>query len=38
LSRDEVMAETLGAHILTAKKMAWDIYRSQVHAWELAQY
>lgn len=42
LQRDEVVQDALGPHIyanfLDAKLIEWDIYRSQVHAWELDQY
>jgi glutamine synthetase len=42
LQQDEVIQEALGdhiyAHFLHAKRIEWDIYRSQVHQWELDQY
>lgn len=42
LEEDEVIQEALGPHIfanfLEAKQIEWDIYRSQVHQWELDQY
>jgi len=42
LAADEVMQEALGEHItrhfLEAKRIEWDIYRTQVHQWETEQY
>ncbi len=42
LEEDEVIQEALGHHIyanfMEAKQLEWDIYRSQVHQWELDQY
>lgn len=42
LEQDELVRETLGEHVYThflaAKRIEWDVYRSQVHAWELEQY
>lgn len=42
LEADPLMRETLGEHIFTrfleAKRIEWDIYRSQVHQWEVDQY
>jgi len=42
LARDEVVGEALGEHILTrfieAKRLEADLYRNQVHQWELDQY
>ncbi|MFW6294918.1 MAG: type I glutamate--ammonia ligase [Halanaerobium sp.] len=42
LLKDEVITEVLGEHILehfvAAKKVEWDIYRTQVTNWELEQY
>ncbi|MGE5589039.1 MAG: type I glutamate--ammonia ligase [Bacillota bacterium] len=42
LAADEVMQEALGEHItrhfLEAKRIEWDIYRTQVHQWEVDQY
>lgn len=42
LKNDEVIQEALGPHILAhfleAKEIEWDVYRSQVHQWELDQY
>lgn len=42
LRRDEVLIDTLGPHILEhfieAKTIEWDIYRTQVHQWEISQY
>jgi len=42
LEHDDVIREALGEHIFTnfmeAKLIEWDIYRSQVHQWELDQY
>ncbi len=39
---DQVLQEALGPHIverlLEAKRIEWDIYRTQVHAWEIDQY
>ncbi|HEX6970729.1 MAG TPA: type I glutamate--ammonia ligase, partial [Limnochordia bacterium] len=39
---DEVIQEALGEHIcrrfVEAKRIEWDIYRTQVHAWEIEQY
>lgn len=41
-SRSRVMKEALGEHIfnrfLEAKQIEWDIYRKQVHRWEIEQY
>ena len=40
--RDEVVCETLGDHALShfyeLKEIEWDMYRTQVHAWERDQY
>jgi glutamine synthetase len=40
--RDEVIKAALGEHIVDriteAKRIEWDVYRSQVHHWELDQY
>ena len=40
--RDTVMREALGEHIfsrfLEAKRIEWEIYRQQVHDWEIDQY
>lgn len=40
--RDTVILEALGEHIVDriteAKRIEWDVYRSQVHQWELEQY
>ncbi|MFW5981649.1 MAG: type I glutamate--ammonia ligase [Halanaerobiaceae bacterium] len=42
LSQDKLIRETLGGHIyehfVEAKIIEWDIYRTQVHDWELEQY
>ncbi|HEY3367937.1 MAG TPA: type I glutamate--ammonia ligase [Symbiobacteriaceae bacterium] len=42
LESDEVMRDALGPHIVAnfveAKLIEWDIYRTQVHQWELDQY
>nr|WP_282580132.1 type I glutamate--ammonia ligase [Natroniella sulfidigena] len=42
LLRDEVITEALGDHVLDrfveAKQIEWDVYRTQVHQWELDQY
>lgn len=42
LSRDELIQEALGKHIyehfMEAKMIEWDVYRTQVHQWELDQY
>lgn len=40
--RDEVICDALGEHALThfveLKEIEWDIYRTQIHAWERDQY
>lgn len=42
MERDPLIRETLGDHIyehfLNAKSIEWDIYRSQVHGWEIQEY
>ncbi len=42
LKNDAVIRDTLGKHIydhfVRAKKIEWDVYRTQVHQWELDQY
>ncbi|MDI3299083.1 MAG: type I glutamate--ammonia ligase [Bacillota bacterium] len=42
LRKDPLMRETLGEHVLSryleAKEIEWEIYRSQVHPWEVEQY
>ncbi|MCR4430379.1 MAG: type I glutamate--ammonia ligase [Tepidanaerobacteraceae bacterium] len=42
LSQDEVIKEALGSHVyehfVKAKLIEWDIYRIQVHKWEIDQY
>ncbi|HLN62216.1 MAG TPA: type I glutamate--ammonia ligase [Symbiobacteriaceae bacterium] len=42
LEADDVIRDALGPHIfanfMEAKLIEWDIYRSQVHQWELDQY
>lgn len=42
LEQDDVMKEALGDHVLShfveAKRIEWDLYRTQVHRWELDQY
>ncbi|MHB9146221.1 MAG: type I glutamate--ammonia ligase [Symbiobacteriia bacterium] len=42
LGKDDLIQEALGEHItrhfIEAKRIEWDVYRSQVHAWETEQY
>ncbi|MFW6264647.1 MAG: type I glutamate--ammonia ligase [Bacillota bacterium] len=42
LEKDDVIKDALGSHIyehfITAKKIEWDLYRTQVHQWELDNY
>ncbi|MFO7173821.1 MAG: type I glutamate--ammonia ligase [Bacillota bacterium] len=42
LKADEVIQEALGPHVfrhfVEAKEVEWEIYRSQVHQWEIDQY
>ncbi|HHY98424.1 MAG TPA: type I glutamate--ammonia ligase [Firmicutes bacterium] len=42
LQKDEVIMSALGPHIsqrfIEAKQLEWDIYRTQVHKWEIDQY
>lgn len=42
LQKDDVICSALGEHILSrfveAKTIEWDIYRTQVHQWEVEQY
>ncbi len=42
LTKDDVIKEALGPHILErfmeAKNLEWDVYRTQVHKWEIDQY
>ncbi|MBX5477128.1 MAG: type I glutamate--ammonia ligase [Clostridia bacterium] len=42
LKSDPLMRETLGEHVferfIEAKTIEWDLYRTQVHQWELDQY
>ncbi|PZE21839.1 type I glutamate--ammonia ligase [Paenibacillus xerothermodurans] len=42
LLRDDVICDALGehalAHFVELKEIEWDIYRTQVHAWERDQY
>lgn len=42
LMQDEVIQAALGDHVLNhfldAKQIEWDVYRSQVHQWEVDQY
>ncbi len=42
LEEDPVMMEALGEHIaeryIEAKRIEWDVYRQQVHDWEIEQY
>lgn len=42
LARSEVIRAALGQHLfehfLEAKSIEWDVYRSQIHQWELDQY
>ena len=42
LEKDKVIREALGEHVfnryIAAKKIEWDRYRIQVHAWETDEY
>lgn len=42
MEKDPLCLETLGEHIfyrfLEAKSIEWEVYRSQIHQWELDQY
>lgn len=42
LKGDEVIREALGEHIFSrfveAKEIEWDVYRTQIHQWEIDQY
>jgi len=42
LEADEVIKEALGPHVCThfigGKRIEWDVYRTQVHPWEIEQY
>ncbi|MBE3519341.1 MAG: type I glutamate--ammonia ligase [Firmicutes bacterium] len=42
MEEDPLIRETLGDHVyfrfLDAKRLEWDIYRKQVHEWEIKQY
>jgi glutamine synthetase len=42
LKEDKLIRETLGNHIFShfvkAKEIEWNVYRTQVHKWELDQY
>ncbi|MFW6237877.1 MAG: type I glutamate--ammonia ligase [Halanaerobiales bacterium] len=42
LYEDDLIRDTLGEHIFNhfveAKNIEWDVYRTQVHQWELDQY
>lgn len=42
LKQDEVVCSALGDHVLSrfieAKTIEWDVYRTQVHDWEIKQY
>lgn len=42
LEKDPLMRETLGEHayhhFVEAKRIEWDVYRTQIHQWELDQY
>ena len=42
LLKDELIQDALGDHVLEhfvdAKRLEWDVYRTQVHQWELDQY
>ncbi|MCL4516724.1 MAG: type I glutamate--ammonia ligase [Firmicutes bacterium] len=42
LAKDELMKSALGEHIynhfVEAKTIEWDVYRTQVHQWEIDQY
>ncbi|MDD2421474.1 MAG: type I glutamate--ammonia ligase [Heliobacteriaceae bacterium] len=42
LKKDKLLQEALGPHIfqryVAAKQLEWDMYRTQVHPWEIKQY
>jgi glutamine synthetase len=42
LAEDETVREVLGEHVynrfVEAKQIEWDIYRTQIHTWEIEQY
>ena len=42
MSQDPLISQTLGDHLyrqfIDAKSIEWDVYRTQVHKWELDQY
>ncbi|MGE5606645.1 MAG: type I glutamate--ammonia ligase [Bacteroidota bacterium] len=42
MEKDPLVRETLGDHIferyLKAKSIEWEVYRSQIHQWEIDQY
>jgi len=42
LEQDDVIKDALGEHVyshfMEAKRIEWDVYRKQVHQWELDQY
>ena len=42
LKKDDIIRKSLGEHIFKhftrAKEIEWDVYRTQVHQWELDQY
>ncbi|NLG69114.1 MAG: type I glutamate--ammonia ligase [Firmicutes bacterium] len=42
LVQDDVVVRTLGPHVFArfveAKRIEWDVYRTQVHRWEVEQY
>lgn len=42
MAQDQLIREALGEHIfgrfMEAKQIEWDIYRTQIHNWEIEQY
>ena len=42
LEKDNIIKDALGDHIynhfVEAKKIEWEMYRKQVHPWEIKQY
>ena len=42
LEQDPLILEALGSHVasryLEAKKIEWDVYRTQISPWELQEY
>jgi glutamine synthetase len=42
MARSELMKTTLGPHafenFIEAKSIEWEVYRSQIHQWEVDQY